>query len=69
MLTKHSNKKIMRKLIAYGPKRPMTAAIVDSKDDILSILYGKVYPSEKCIDLTAHPEVDAIRKVCLKIKS
>ena len=66
---KHPNKEIMRKLIAYGPERPITAAIVDKKGDILSISSGKVYPSEKCIDPTAHSEVDVIRKACKKIKS
>ena len=59
----------MRKLIAYGPKKPITTAIVDKKGNILSISSGKVYPPEKCIDPTAHSEVDAIRKACKKIKT
>jgi tRNA(Arg) A34 adenosine deaminase TadA len=66
---KHPNKKIMRKLIAYGPEKPITAAIVDKNGKILSISSGKVYPPEKCIDPTAHSEVDAIRKACKKIKT
>ncbi len=66
---KHPNKKVMRKLIAYGPQRPITAAIVDKNGTILSISYGKTYPPEKCTDPTAHSEVDAIRKACKKIKS
>jgi len=66
---KHPNKEIMQKLIAYGPERPITAAIVDKSGNILSISSGKTYPPEKCIDPTAHSEVDAIRKACKKIKS
>jgi len=59
----------MRKLIAYGPQKPITAAIVNKDGKILSISSGKVYPPEKCIDPTAHSEVDSIRKACKKIKS
>lgn len=66
---KHPNKKIMRKLIAYGPEKPITAAIVDKNGEIISISSGKVYPPEKCIDPTAHSEVDTIRKACKKKKT
>ncbi len=66
---KHPNKEIMRKLISYGPKKPITAAIVDKKGNIISISFGKVLPSDKCIDPTAHSEVDAIRKACKKLKT
>ncbi|MCC7571123.1 nucleoside deaminase [Candidatus Micrarchaeota archaeon] len=57
----------MRKLIAYGPEKPITAAVVDKNGNILSISSGKINPIEKCIDPTAHSEVDAIRKACKKI--
>jgi len=66
---KHPNKQIMEKLIAYGPERPIVAAIVDSKGKILSMSSGKTYPLEKCTDPTAHSEVDAIRKACKKLKT
>ncbi|MBD3247121.1 nucleoside deaminase [Candidatus Pacearchaeota archaeon] len=57
----------MRKLI--NPKKPITAAIINSLGEIVSISSGKVYPPEKCTDPTAHSEVDAIRKACKKLKT
>ncbi len=59
----------MEKLISYGPKKPIMAAIVDRSGNILSISSGKIYPLNKCVDPTAHSEVDAIRKACKKIKN
>jgi len=66
---KHPNKEIMRKLIAYGPEKPITAAIIDKKGKIISISSGRVYPFNKYFDPTAHSEVEAIRKACKKLKT
>lgn len=59
----------MRELIKFGPEKPIMAAIVDKKGKIVAMSSGKVYPPEKCIDPTAHSEVDAIRKACKKLKT
>ena len=36
---RHPNKEIMRKLIAYGLERPITAAIVDKKVNYFSFCW------------------------------
>ena len=46
---RHPNKEIMRKLIAYGLERPITAAIVDKKGKIISVSVGKTWPQKNVL--------------------